>query len=110
MNISKILTEKAYLPITCSEEEFKATILSEIELFEKSFSFLELVENVRRKCEFKKDSNTEYRDGIDFMGTELSIINAIIWKQIWDKKLMIDFTNNRQNHRPDLFYFIKTKK
>lgn len=110
MNMSEIYTKVAFLPITCTEEEFRNKILTEIELFEKSFSFFDLVTKVKPNCEFKKDSNIDYIGGIDFMGSELNFINSIIWEQIWDKKLMIDFTNNRQNHRPDLFYFIKTKK
>lgn len=107
MNISRTVNGEQYLPIECTTEEFKSLILSEIEQSENHFYFRDLVARINDKCKFKKEPNVTYSGSINFLETERDIINRIIWEQIWDKKLMIDFTNNRQNCNSEI-YFIKT--
>lgn len=94
------------LPLTHSVEEFRNIVLKEIEQSEIHFSFKILISRIRQKVTFKKELNEIYEGEIDFLGTDLDFINTIIWEQIWDKKLMIDFTDNRQNLNPDI-YFLK---
>jgi len=107
MNMSKTIMGDQFLPITNTTEDFQRIILSEIEGSENHFDFNGLIARIRSKCEFKKEINTTYTGSLDFLGTELDFINKMIWEQIWNKKLMIDFTLNRPHRNPEMFYFIK---
>lgn len=108
MYISKTIYGEQYLPIACTTVDFKNLILSEIEQSENHFSSHDLIARISRQCDFQKEPNVTYAGSIGFLGNDLDIINRIIWELIWDKKLMIDFINNRQNHSSEIFYFIKT--
>lgn len=104
MNVSKTHFGMKYLPLTNSQEEFRDIILNEIEQSEHHFIFNDLIARIRSRCSFKEESHENYAGGIDFSGTELDFINTLIWEQIWDKKLMIDFTDKRPNHNSDTFF------
>ena len=108
MNISRTIFNEQFLPIACTVEEFKNLILFEIEQSENLFSSRDLIARISRKCDFQKEPNVTYEGSIGFLGNDLNFINSVIWEQIWDKKLMIDFTNNRQSRGSEQFYFIKT--
>lgn len=107
MNITTTVFGEYFLPIACTMEDFKSIILSEIEQSENNFSINDLITRIKYKCDFKKEPNVIYAGSIYFLGTDLDFINKIIWEQIWDKKLMIDFTDKRQNRNSEIFYFIK---
>lgn len=108
MYVSKTIYGEQYLQIACTTEDFKNLILSEIEQSEAHFSSPDLIARISRKCDFQKEPNATYAGSIGFLGKDLDYINRIVWELIWDKKLMIDFTNNRQNRNSEIFYFIKT--
>lgn len=108
MYVTKTIYGEQYLPIECTTEDFKNLILSEIEQSENHFSSHDLIARISRKWDFQKEPNVTYVGSIGFLGNDLDFINRIIWEQIWDKKLMIDITNNRQIRNSEIFYFIKT--
>lgn len=103
MNLAKTIYGNQYLPLMYSQEKFRIIILEEIEQSENHFSINELVKIIRSKCFFKKEQNVTYAGEIDFIGPDLDFINTIVWEHIWDKKLMIDFTNNSKNRDSDVF-------
>lgn len=107
MNITRTLSGNQYLPLTCSREEFQRLVLSEIEQSENHFPFDDLIARIKSKCDFKKELNVNYLGTIEFQGPDLDFINETIWKQIWNKKLMIDFTLKRPYRNPDIFHFTK---
>ncbi len=97
MYVSKTIYGEQYLPLACTPEDFKSLILSEIEQSENHFSSHDLIARIGRKCDFQKEPNVTYAGSIGFLGTDLDFINKVIWKQIWDKKLMIDLTNRKDS-------------
>jgi hypothetical protein len=108
MNTTRTISRDQLLPLTCTREGFQIIILSEIEQSNNHFSFEELISGIKSKCDFKIEHNVNYLGTIDFLKTDFDFINKIIWEQIWDKKLMIDFTVKRQDRNPNIFHFAKT--
>lgn len=106
MNMTRTIFGTTYLPLKCKTEDLRKIMNQSIDECEDHFSFNDLLNQIIPKVEFEKELNTEYST-IEFNGTDLDIINGIIWEQIWDKKLMIDLTFKRPFRDPEIFHFIK---
>lgn len=81
----------------------KLIVIQALESSEIHFSFQTLLRSIRNRIlEFE---NSYPRRELTI--NELDIINRTIWDHIWERKLIIDFTNLDQYHNPEIFQFTK---
>lgn len=114
MNTRIIKYGTEYLGLICENKELKDIISDFIEKRELSFSFKELSNHIKRVAEennyFEKERYVEYTS-IELRHDVVQLINEFLWNMIWNKELMIDFSNKNiyGMHSNDDFMFIKVE-
>ena len=92
-----------------SEKEL-SEIIREYMLENKSFSFQCICNYILDKAlsndRVLKKKNTEYRGGIKIAPNDEILISKLLWEEIWDKKLFINFAKNPYITKSDEFIFI----
>ncbi len=101
--IVKLSSEE--LPMTFSKKEL-SEIIQEYMQEKESFSFKSVCSYIfnRAKCDgrIQKEKDTEYQGGIKMSFFDETLISQLLWEEIWDKKLFINFSKNP--------YFIPTNE
>lgn len=85
------------------DEDIKLIVIQALESSEIHFSFQTLITSIKNRIlEFE---NSYPRRELTI--NELDIINKTIWDHIWERKLIIDFTDKRLYQNPEIFQFTK---
>ena len=87
------------------DEGIKSIVLQVLESSETPFTFASILLLIKNKI-LELENSFPRRELTE---AEIYIINKTVWDQIWDRKLMIDFTDERLYHNSEIFNFIKIK-
>lgn len=101
--IVKISREE--LPMDYSKEEI-SEIIREYMRENESFSFKGICSYIfnkaNREDRIKKEKDTEYQGGIKISYFDEIIVSQLLWEEIWNKNLFINFSKNP--------YFVQTNE
>ena len=101
--IIKISREE--LPMTYSEKELSEIIRDYIRDKEQ-FYFNDICSYIfnkaKRNDRINKEKDTEYRGGIKISYFDELLISKLLWEEIWNKKIFINFSKNP--------YFVQTNE
>lgn len=93
--IIKITSEE--LSMNYSESELSDIIVKYM-LENDSFSFRAICDYIfnqaMRENRIQKEVDTEYQGGIKISYFDETLISQLLWEQIWNKKLYINFSKN----------------
>jgi len=93
------------IPSTYTDNEFKEIILKSLADVPTHFTAEDLITSIGNKIDLGGRTNGRITF---FTGNEKDSINRLIWEQIWDRKLMIDFTRKKDLFsQTDKIQFIK---
>lgn len=97
MYYSYTVMGKTKLPLTIDDKTLFQELKSIMEELGQTFSYLQLVENLKYDAQakgwFKKEPYTEYAQ-IEFTDDDLRKVTSFLWEKIWDHSLMLEFHQN----------------
>lgn len=93
----KVKYSNEALPMTYSEKEL-SEIIQEYIHNNESFSFKSICSYILNKANsngrIKKEKDTEYKGGFKISYNDELLISKLLWEEIWDKKLFINFSKD----------------
>ena len=93
----KVIFSSVDIPMTYSQDELSnliETYMRDNDSFSYSRICSYIFNRAKQENRIKQERDTEYQGGIRMSYSDETLISRLLWEQIWDKKLYINFSKN----------------
>lgn len=93
----RVIFSSVEIPMTYSQDEL-SNLIENYMRDNDSFSFSRICSYIfnraKQENRIKQERDTEYQGGIKMSFSDETLISRLLWEQIWNKKLYINFSKN----------------